>query len=166
MGGHKYQDRMKNFGPYTHTRNWFLPLPPFTRSRRALRQQLYFFISVFWIPPPNVWHKYQDVMKNVGLFTYPRNSSLSLPHARWNCARTTAVCLYFCICNITQDNAEQYNRINEIENFNGIGAHICINASQQLHYKWGCAFRSIGQFWSIFFPGGGEYNFPQLSNAR
>ena len=120
MGGHEYQDRMKNVGLYTHPRNCFLPLPPFTleprpKGAKATTVFLYFCI-LNPPPPPNVWHKYQDGMKNVGLFTYPRNSSLSLPHALLNCARTTAVCLYFCICNTTQDNAEQYNRINEIEN--------------------------------------------------
>ena len=91
MGGHEYQDRMKNVGLYTQATTVFL-----------------YFCILNPPPPQNVWHKYQDGMKNVGLFTYPRNSSLSLPHALLNCARTTAVCLYFCICNTTQDNAEQY----------------------------------------------------------
>ena len=100
---------------YTFPRQqlYFFTLEPRPKGAKATTVFLYFCILN---PPPNVWHKYQDGMKNVGLFTYPRNSSLSLPHALLNCARTTAVCLYFCIYNTTQDNAEQYNRINEIEN--------------------------------------------------
>ena len=34
MGGHEYQDQMKNVGLYTHPRNCFIPLPPFTLEPR------------------------------------------------------------------------------------------------------------------------------------
>ena len=54
MGGHEYQDRMKNVGLYTHPRNWFLPLPPFTlepqpKGSKATTVFLYFCILN---PPP------------------------------------------------------------------------------------------------------------------
>ena len=63
-------------------------------------------ISVFWhTPPPNVWHEYQDGMKNAGLYTYHRNGFLTLPHSLLNQRQQ----LYFCICNATQYNAVQYN---------------------------------------------------------
>ena len=58
---------------------------PFTlepRPKGAKATTVFLFFLYFESPsPPNVWHKYQDGMNNVGLFTYPRNSSLSLPHA-------------------------------------------------------------------------------------
>ena len=55
-------------------------------------------------------------MENVGLFTYPKKCSLSLPRALLNRISVFAI----------QQHAEQHNKINEIENWNGIGAHIYV----------------------------------------
>ena len=49
MGGDEYQDQMKNVWLYTHPRNWFLPLPPFTleprpKGTKAATVFLYFCI--------------------------------------------------------------------------------------------------------------------------
>ena len=86
---HRYHDKIKNVWFYKHSRIGFSTSPIHSENtQKVQRQKLCFRISVFLSPPhthththphtqthTNVWYKYQDRLKNVGLYTIPRNMS-------------------------------------------------------------------------------------------
>ena len=72
---HKYQDRIENVAFYAHHRNMFTPPRMFCTNIRI--EWMFGFSCVFVSPPTHThkfWQKYRDKMKNLGLYTFSRNT--------------------------------------------------------------------------------------------
>ena len=72
---HEYQDRIENVAFYAHHRNMFTPPRMFCTNIRI--EWMFGFSCVFVSPPTHThkfWQKYRDKMKNLGLYTFSRNT--------------------------------------------------------------------------------------------
>ena len=77
-----------------------LELSQFTLKQRPKGVKTTAVFLYFESTPPNVWHKYQDKIENIGFYKHPRNRFLSNPHLPLNRAgRAQRHLLYFCILN-------------------------------------------------------------------